>query len=59
MENVFEISYVGTPSEIMRYIRSFIPNCEICNDTGFYEATEWSGTDDSYDITKKCICQDE
>lgn len=31
-------------------------NCNICEDKGFYEKTEWSGTDDSYDVEVKCEC---
>jgi hypothetical protein len=59
MENVFELSYVGSPSGLMSYIRSNIPNCEICNDKGFYEKTEWSGTDDSYDVAVRCQCSED
>jgi len=34
-------------------------NCDRCEDKGYFEKTEWSGTDDSYDITRKCDCQDD
>jgi hypothetical protein len=33
--------------------------CEDCKDTGYVEKTEWTGTDDSYDITVRCECNDE
>ena len=56
MQNVFELYYVGQASGLMNYIKSFLPNCEICQDKGFIEKTEWSGTDDSYDVTIRCEC---
>ncbi len=34
-------------------------DCEICEDKGFIEKTEWSGTDDSYDVEVKCQCQED
>ena len=34
-------------------------NCEKCEDKGFYEKTEWSGEDDSYDITVRCACNED
>lgn len=33
--------------------------CKICHDTGVVIKTEWIGDDQSYDIEKKCICQEE
>ncbi len=57
--NIFELSFVGSPGGLMRYIRSFLPNCEICEDRGFIQKTEWSGTDDSYDVEVKCQCQED
>lgn len=59
MDTIFETSYAGTVSGLMKYIRSLIPSCDICKDEGFIEKTEWSGTDDSYDITIKCECQND
>jgi hypothetical protein len=53
MEN---LSYVGNKEGLMNYIRSLIPNCDICKDEGFIEKTEWSDTDSSYDVTIKCEC---
>ena len=34
-------------------------NCDICEDKGYYEKTEWTGTDTSYEVEKKCICQED
>jgi hypothetical protein len=34
-------------------------DCDTCEDKGYVEKTEWSGTDDSYDITVKCACQED
>ena len=33
-------------------------DCEVCEDKGYVEKTEWSGTDNSYDVEVKCSCQD-
>lgn len=33
-------------------------NCDKCQDTGIVTKTEWTGTDDSHDVEKKCECQD-
>lgn len=33
--------------------------CKICHDTGIIEKTEWTGDDQSYDVEKKCSCQEE
>ena len=59
MENIFETSYVGQASGLMKYIRSLMPNCELCQDKGFIEKTEWSdedGRDMDYQVTKRCEC---
>lgn len=32
-------------------------DCELCEDTGVITKTEWTGTDDSYEVEKKCVCQ--
>lgn len=37
----------------------FIPKCEICRDTGFVSKTEWTGTDESYEVEKRCVCQED
>jgi hypothetical protein len=34
-------------------------NCSICEDKGFIEKTEWSGTDDSYDVAVRCQCSED
>lgn len=34
-------------------------DCELCNDTGIVSTTEWSGTDDSYEVEAKCKCQED
>ena len=56
MENIFELSFAGNISGLRRYIESKMFGCEVCEDKGFIEKTEWSGTDDSYDITIRCNC---
>lgn len=33
--------------------------CEYCQDTGYVTKTEWSGTDDSYDVEVKCGCNED
>lgn len=33
--------------------------CEHCEGKGVIEKTEWSGTDDSYHVTVKCVCNQE
>lgn len=48
--------FVGSPSGLMDYIKSFMPNCEICEDKGYIERTEWTGTDDSHSILGRCEC---
>ena len=58
MENVFELSFTGSPSGLRQYLESQTPNCDICQDKGFYEKTEWSGTDDDYQVTVRCKCND-
>lgn len=38
------------------------PKCEFCKDTGVIVKVEWSdvsGRDESYEIMKKCICQED
>ena len=62
MENIFELSFAGSPSELMNYIKSFIPNCEICKDKGYVTKTEWSdenGRDMDYEIEVRCICTED
>jgi hypothetical protein len=34
-------------------------NCEKCEDKGFYEKTEWTGTDDSHEVEVKCECNED
>lgn len=34
-------------------------DCEICEDTGIISKTEWSGTDDSYEVEFKCSCRED
>lgn len=53
-----ELSFVGNKFGLRRYIESFLPSCERCEDKGYIEKTEWVGEDDSYDITIRCECQD-
>lgn len=62
MENIFETSFVGSPQGLMNYIRSLIPNCSYCNDTGIITRTEWSdedGRDMDYEVTKRCSCTED
>lgn len=33
--------------------------CKFCEGTGIVTKTEWVGDDDSYDVEKKCVCQEE
>lgn len=33
-------------------------DCSICKDKGFIEKTEWTGTDDSYDVQVRCECNE-
>jgi len=33
--------------------------CEFCEGVGFITKTEWVGTDDSYDVELRCVCQKE
>lgn len=33
--------------------------CEYCQGEGYVTKTEWSGTDDSYDVQVKCGCNEE
>lgn len=58
MENIFELSYVGRASGLMNYIKSFLPNCEICNDEGFVEVMG-DGENFEWDVVgyKRCHCQ--
>ena len=59
MEN---LSYVGSPSGLMNYIKSFIPSCSICKDKGYTTRTEWSdenGRDIDYDIEARCVCAED
>jgi hypothetical protein len=37
----------------------FVPICNICNDTGVVSKTEWTGTDTSYEVEKRCECQED
>lgn len=30
--------------------------CGLCEGSGFVQKTEWSGTDDSYDVDFPCVC---
>ena len=59
MENVFELSYVGSPSGLMKYIRSNMPNCEWCKDKGYITKTEWTDTDTDYEVEVRCVCQED
>ncbi len=34
-------------------------NCDACKDTGFIEVIEWTGTDTSYPVTKRCNCNED
>lgn len=34
-------------------------HCEDCHDTGIISKTEWSGTDDSYDVEVRCHCTED
>ena len=33
--------------------------CEKCEDTGYYEKTEWTDTDDSYGVEVRCECNED
>ena len=33
--------------------------CEKCEGKGYIEKTEWSGTDDSYDVEVRCVCNED
>ena len=35
------------------------PKCEYCKDTGFVEGTEWADEDNSYDVTRRCVCNED
>jgi len=35
------------------------PKCEYYKDTGVILKDEWTGTDDSYEVATKCICQED
>jgi len=59
MENIFELSFAGTPKGLMDYIKKNSPLCDICNDEGFYERIEWVGEDTSYPVTIRCECQND
>jgi hypothetical protein len=56
MENVFELSFVGSPSGLRQYLESQTPNCDICKDEGFFMKDEWTGTDTSYEVAVRCEC---
>ena len=60
MENVFELSYVGSPKGLMDYIKSKIPFCNICNDTGEVEIMG-DGDNFEWDVVeiKRCSCQED
>lgn len=34
-------------------------HCLDCHGTGIISKTEWSGTDDSYEVESKCHCQED
>ena len=34
-------------------------SCEICEDKGFIAKTEWAEPNESYDVEKKCVCQED
>lgn len=34
-------------------------NCDQCEDSGFITKTEWSDTDTSYEVMKRCECSYE
>lgn len=35
------------------------PKCEFCQDEGYVTKTEWVGTDTSYDLEVRCICNED
>ncbi len=35
------------------------PNCTVCEDEGTISKTEWTGTDDSYEVKVKCVCNED
>ena len=35
------------------------PKCEWCKDTGMVTKTEWADDDRSYDVTARCVCQED
>ena len=37
----------------------FNVKCKDCNDTGTISKTEWSGTDDSYEVAVRCECNED
>lgn len=37
----------------------YIASCKYCHGEKFIEGTEWADGDKSYDITRRCICQED
>lgn len=35
------------------------PSCEYCHGEGSITRTEWTDTDTSYPVTRRCICQED
>lgn len=58
--DIFELSYIGFPRGLMRYIESFMVWCKDCKDTGFIKKIEWSevdGRDMDWENIIRCYCQ--
>lgn len=66
MVDIFKMSYVGTPSQVMEEIEYQVEMskynlmqvhlfaCKYCMDTGFIIKTEWTNENDSYDVQGIC-----
>jgi hypothetical protein len=49
IKDILEMAHKLYYSEVEYY-------CNICKDTGYITKTEWTGTDQSYEVEVKCIC---
>lgn len=54
--NIFELSFVGSVRGLMDYLLAICPSCL---GKGFVEKTEWVGTDDSYEVSVRCVCNED
>lgn len=51
-----QLSFVGTPDELMQYLTE---NCHLCHDEGVILKDEWTNTDDSYEVAVRCECNED